>query len=285
MMLLEKKAITSDQLRQAKERVRIKGGYLSHHLIELGFLTDAMLATYLTCQYGYSYLPVRAYTISEEALRMVPAQIASDLSILPIEISDKLLTVAMADPLNKGVAAFLKQLSGCEIVIFVSSLREIRDGIHDHYHITTPPTTLDRSAHDTALRDDLSIPFVSSGLYSGPNRRRYRRLLHPLNAELAIYPQHCCVRIPNISMSGMLLASPDPITRGVHLALTIQLDRTRFVRGIIEVARSEPRKSYITYEPDMPQASNLHEIGTHFIYIPSEDQDILAAFLREHLGR
>jgi hypothetical protein len=46
-MLLSKRIITHDQLKNALEQQKIKGGYLSQRLVELGYVKDTDLATCL----------------------------------------------------------------------------------------------------------------------------------------------------------------------------------------------------------------------------------------------
>lgn len=284
-MLLEKKAITPDQLKECIKRQMIKGGCLTQCLIDAGYLKDTDVATYLTCQYGYSYIPLKAYNVTEEALGMIPAQVACDYGIFPIEKNDRLLTVAMADPLNKGVIETLRQLTHCEIIVFVSTRSEIHEAIIRHYAPSLKRFELDRHQKNNALRDDVINPFISNGFYAGPNRRRYRRLSRPLNIEYFLYPHAVAAKIDNICMAGVLFESHMVLPKGLQLAATLSLDNGKKITCVIELVRCDPKKLLDTIADDNAAATGYFHIGAFFNFLSDMDQDTLADYLQGFLKR
>jgi hypothetical protein len=271
--LVEKKLITPKQLRDAREVHRLKGGYLSQKLIELGFINDASLTTFLTCQYGYSYLPLKAYNIDDTALQMIQQATACDYLVVPIEKNDKLLTVAMVDPLNKGVVEMLRQATRCEIIVFISTRSEILEAIAKYYGNYTS-VQLNGYASDHVLRDDLIIPYVSSGLYSGPNRRRYRRFNEEIDIDCYLYPNIIKVKSINISLSGMLLDSHVMLPKDMQMALCMHMRQLGNIDGVVEIARCEPKL-----------ARNTFEIGVFFNFLSPDNRDTLTKLLRSRLPR
>jgi hypothetical protein len=280
--LVEKKILTPKQLKEAQNQHMLKGGYFSQQIIELGFMNDASLTTFLTCQYGYSYLPLKAYNIDDIALQMIPAQVACDFLVVPIEKNDKLLTVAMADPLNKGVVEILRQATHCEIIIFISTRSEILDAISKYYggYASHP---LDGYTADQALRDDLIIPYVSSDLYSGPNRRRYRRFPEDLDVDCYLYPNIIGTRCLNISLGGVLLESEVMFPKETQMALSMQLSQSCKIKGIVQVVRCESRKTdgYSSGRSNAPQ--NIFEIGAFFNFLPADAHAALNQLLRSKI--
>ncbi|MFA5038927.1 MAG: PilZ domain-containing protein [Candidatus Omnitrophota bacterium] len=279
--LLEKQLLTTEQLKEAFEQQKVKGGYLSQRLIELGYVTDADITTHLTCEFGYSYIPLSAYTITDDALASIPFECACDFCVLPIEKHDKLLTTAMADPLNKGVIELIRQISRCEIVVLVSTRAEISQGIQKYYGAMFKEFELDKFRDDVVLRDNLMEREISNGLYAGLNRRRYKRVPIKLDAEYYVYPNFVKTEIKNISMSGVLFETPVPMPPGSELAINIHLDNYRYVTGVVEIIRSDP--SHLVEASWSNGNKSLYETGAFFSFMPLKNQEMMAQFLRRNL--
>lgn len=279
--LLEKKLITQKQLNDAFEQQKVKGGYLSQRLIEYGYIKDSDITTLLTCEFGYSYIPISSYSVTEDALASIPAECANDFCVLPIEKHDKLLTTAMADPLNKGVIELLRQISRCEIVVLISTRSEIIQGIQKNYQVPYRNFELDRFREDVVLRDNLMDKVISNGLYTGINRRRYKRVPIKLSAEYYLYPNFIKTEIKNISMSGILFETPTPMTTGSELAINIHLDNYRYVTGVVEITRSEP--SNVIDATSGSGAKTLFDTGAFFSFMPENNQEMMAQFLRRKI--
>lgn len=280
-LLLEKKVITQSQLNECLQKQKIKGGYLSQHLIDAGYIKDADLTTCLTCQYGYCYLPLESYAVSEETLKTIPQKFAVDFCVFPIEKNDKLLSIVMADPLNRGVLEILRQITHCEIIVFISTRQEIKKAIEKNYHVEFREFELDRYANDSVLRDNMQSTFVANGLYTGPSRRRYKRLYTDLIAEYYSYPNVIKTKITNISMSGILFEANGSIPNGTQVTMNIHLEQNKFITGVVEICRCESKNLI-----DVIFGTNknsFYEIGGYFDFMPEENQQILAQFLKERL--
>lgn len=284
-MLLEKKLITEEQLKVCIEKYRVKGGYLSQHLIEAGYIKDSDLTTYLTCQYGYCYLPLKSYVIEDDALRAIAPHYIYDYNVMPIEKNDKLLTVAMSDPTNKGVIEMLRRVSRCEIVVFISTRNEIRETIERYFHRPCGNFELDRFINDAVLRDDLLTKKVSNNFYLGLNRRRYRRLYIQMDLEYYAYPNTVKTKVLNVSSSGLLFESNVAIPKGTQMAINLSLSDHKQINGVVEVARCESIKMTNTVFGDDSQMFYFYEVGTFFNFLTLENQDILADFLRKRLSQ
>ncbi|MGE5279393.1 MAG: PilZ domain-containing protein [Deltaproteobacteria bacterium] len=280
--LIEKNVATPGQIDEArKEQLRL-GGYLSTHLIERGILKDSAFATFLTCHYGFSYLPLKAYNISETALKALPARVARDFCVFPVEKSERLLSITMADPLNKGVVEFLRQLTHSEVIVFISTYSEIREAIRNYFG-EDEASRLDRLPNDTVLRDDLVTPFISHSLYTGVNRRRYRRLYQDVELDYRMYPHTIRTNAKNISMSGVLFESNMVLPKGSQLTLALFLDGGRSISAVVDVNRCESKKLANTVFGDDSRVYNLFEVGAAFTFVSNADQEALADFLRQKI--
>ncbi len=282
-ILLEKKLVTREHLKECFDKMRIKGGYLSQHLIDAGYIKDSDLATCLTCQCGYCYLPLRSYSIEESAIKSIPARYAQDFCVIPIEKNDKLLTVAIADPLNKGVLEMLRLVSRCEIIVFVSTRADIVENIQKYYGGPYKTFELDKYNNDTSLRDDMVLKHISNGFYVGPNRRRYRRLYQELELEYYAYPQVIKTKALNISQSGVLFGSNIFIPRGAQLAISLDFGNHKYLAGVVEVSRFQPTRTTTPVPGAKGESRYPYEIGAFFTFLSDENQDMLCEYLKKHL--
>jgi len=281
--LIEKNVATPEQIEEARKEQRRLGGYLSAHLLERGILKDSAFATFLTCHYGFSYLPLKAYNISEAALQALAPEAIRDFCVFPVEKSEKLLSITMADPLNKGVVELLRHLTDSEIIVFISTYTEVREAIKTYFGAQAGPSALDRFPNDMVLRDDLVTPYITHKLYAGVNRRRYLRAVHELELDYHMYPHTIRTRAENISMSGILFESNMVLSKGSQVAIRLYLDKARSLMGVVDVNRCESKKLSSNAFGDDSQVFNLFEVGASFCFLSNADQDALADFLRNKL--
>lgn len=132
-LLLEKGAITQEQLEQALERQKKEGRRIGEILVELNFVTEEDILIALSAQYGWPYLPLANYRIDSEITALVPEKFAREHCLIPIDQIGDVLTVAMADPLDEESLELLKKATGCKIQIFVSTSSDIMKAIEQHY--------------------------------------------------------------------------------------------------------------------------------------------------------
>jgi hypothetical protein len=98
-LLLNEKLITPEQLDEALKNHMIFGIKLGSSLIELGFITDEQLCSFLSRKLGLPAVSPRAMSsISPEVLALVPVELAGKYRVVPIKADGKKLALAMADP-------------------------------------------------------------------------------------------------------------------------------------------------------------------------------------------
>ena len=99
-ILLEEGLITDKQLENALTIQKGKNKKLGKVLIELGYINDMQVAETLTKQLSLQMVDCRKYNPSREILALVPKEIAESRLVLPLELKNKNLLVAMANPLE-----------------------------------------------------------------------------------------------------------------------------------------------------------------------------------------
>ncbi len=133
-LLVEVGIITAEQLQEALEEEKIRGGRLGETLMELGYITEDVLLAFLGKQCGVSYVSLSEYgEIDEEVIRSVPESIARHQTLIPIALEGKTLTIAMSDPLNVFAIDDLRLMTGREINVVIASETEIKNAIEKYY--------------------------------------------------------------------------------------------------------------------------------------------------------
>ncbi|MFH1782663.1 MAG: hypothetical protein ABH848_03500 [Candidatus Omnitrophota bacterium] len=132
-LLIERKFITKEQLDEALELRKKKGGFTGEILIELGYTTEESIAQALTAQYGFPYLPLDNYDISPEVVKIIPKNVAVKFCLVPIDKIGNNLTIAMSNPLNSIAIEDIELISGLCVQIFVSTVTDIKKAIKKYY--------------------------------------------------------------------------------------------------------------------------------------------------------
>lgn len=131
--LLKEGMITEAQLKQALEIEEQREKPLCGILVELNYLSEEELAGYFVEKYGCPYLPLANYEINPEGIKIIPEAVARKHLLFPVDKIGNLLTVATINPLEEKVAEAIKELTGCKVVSYVSTISAIKEAINTYY--------------------------------------------------------------------------------------------------------------------------------------------------------
>src|SRR4051794_12055721 len=126
-VLVKMGKVNREQVVEALDFQKRKGGALGRILIDLGYVKDADLNVALAAQKGYELVELGALNIPKEAIDAVPAQIATTNKVLPIAFDkvNKKLTVVMANQENFRALDDLRSLFGYGIVAKIGDAEQI----------------------------------------------------------------------------------------------------------------------------------------------------------------
>ncbi|MBF0385920.1 MAG: hypothetical protein HQL27_08630 [Candidatus Omnitrophica bacterium] len=133
-ILIERKAVTSEQVKQAVETQRTNKGYIGEMLVKLGYANDMDIIAALVVQCNLPYIAIDKYDIDSDVVRMIPREMASRNWVVPLEKVGDILSVVMADPLNLSLREELKEVTDCRISPFIASKKEIDRAIERVYN-------------------------------------------------------------------------------------------------------------------------------------------------------
>jgi len=127
--------VTREQVVEALDFQKRKGGALGRILIDLGYIKEADLNFALAAQRGYELISLEGRNITKEMVAAVPPQIATTNKVLPIEFdpASKKLKVAMASPENFRALDDLRSLMGYDVQAVLADPDQIDKLIAKHY--------------------------------------------------------------------------------------------------------------------------------------------------------
>ncbi len=132
-ILIKNKLITQEQLAQALEVQKKKGGRLSDIIVNLKFIKENELILTLSQGLGFPLIDLKRFKIDYEIAKIIPVDIARHYQIIPISKMGDTVTVAMADPLNIFAIDHVGSLTGYKINPIIASSKEIMQTIELSY--------------------------------------------------------------------------------------------------------------------------------------------------------
>ena len=132
-LLQKEKLITPEQLQQALNHQKAKGGKLGYNLVKMGFVKDEDITALLSKQYGVPSINLAQFEIDPTILKLIPADTAQKYQILPLSRSGSTLTIAMTDPTNVFAMDDIKVRTGCKVEPVVASEAAVVDAILRYY--------------------------------------------------------------------------------------------------------------------------------------------------------
>lgn len=152
-ILVRESIISATQLRQAQEEQRGSGKRLAYSLAKLGILGEKELTDFLAKQYGVPSISLSEFEIDPEVIDLIPKEVASKHTVLPVQRAGSTLIVAMSDPSNIYAIDDLKFLTGLNIEPVVTTDAAIEEAITRYYEAPEQFDTYDEVIGDLDFED------------------------------------------------------------------------------------------------------------------------------------
>jgi len=119
-LLLMQGALTQEQARQIKFTEIQTGKTQEEIILEQGYVSEKNLVKAKATLYNIPYIDLETTPSSPEALSVLPQQVAQRFRVFPISLDKKLklLSLAMADPLDLTAIGFIEQKTGYQVKPF-----------------------------------------------------------------------------------------------------------------------------------------------------------------------
>jgi type IV pilus assembly protein PilB len=138
-LLKELGYITEEQIQVALEVQKIRRGLLGEILVELGFVSPREIAEAISTQSSKPFIDLTEIVPSESALKILDKNIAKQLVVLPYEISDDTIKVAIANPYDINAIDIVRRRSGKKVEVYVSDKESILKFIELYYFLLENP--------------------------------------------------------------------------------------------------------------------------------------------------
>ncbi len=132
-ILVEEGKITEEQLEKALELQKASNELLGYVLVHMGFVTDRDIIQAYSKQIDVPFVDLEDTQVNLDAVRLVPREVVLRHRIIPIKKNERLLTVAMVNPLNVFAVDDLRQITGLNIKSVIAPEKEILKAIDQYY--------------------------------------------------------------------------------------------------------------------------------------------------------
>jgi len=132
-LLIDNGLITEEALNAALEDQAASGERLGHYLVEKNLVQESDLVRLLSDQYGVPAADIDELEVLSNLLELVPAEMARRYLVVPVQVDDKVLEVAMVDPTDVVAMDDLKFATGLRIQPMVASERAVKEAIERLY--------------------------------------------------------------------------------------------------------------------------------------------------------
>ncbi|HVE81494.1 MAG TPA: hypothetical protein VND93_01550 [Myxococcales bacterium] len=146
-LLLEREAVTQEQLEQGLSHHKKTRQRLGVALIQLGFLTESALAQVLSDALHIPAIDLESIQPEWAAIHMLRSRFCESHDLFPYALegsgkgsSRKMLLVAMSDPLNVPALEEIEFSTGLKVSPRIATLSAIRRSIMRWYHKSNPDT-------------------------------------------------------------------------------------------------------------------------------------------------
>jgi type IV pilus assembly protein PilB len=136
-ILVRENLVTPQQLREALDYQRTSGGRLGSNLVKLGIISDDVITSVLSRQYGVPSINIDLFQIEEEVVKLISQEVALKYTVLPISKVGATLTLAMADPTNVFATDDIKFMTGLNVEPVIASEASIQMAIGKYYSGST----------------------------------------------------------------------------------------------------------------------------------------------------
>ncbi|MGE4609077.1 MAG: type IV-A pilus assembly ATPase PilB [Myxococcota bacterium] len=136
-LLVKENLLTAEQLREARDEARCRGGRIGAQITQLGYLNENELTDFVAKQYGVPSIDLAEFEIDEAVIRLIPEDVATKHTVIPVNRAGSTLILATADPSNIFALDDIKFLTGYNIQPVVAAEDAIRRAIDTHYDQTT----------------------------------------------------------------------------------------------------------------------------------------------------
>jgi type IV pilus assembly protein PilB len=132
-ILVREGLITLEQLKRALQEQKSSGMRLGYTLVKLGFIEETEVTKMLARQYRMPAVDLSRFEVDPKILKLLPPDIATKHTVLPLKREGRTLTVAIADPNNVAAIEDIKFITRCDVFPVIAGEYTLRNAIDRYY--------------------------------------------------------------------------------------------------------------------------------------------------------
>ena len=157
-ILREDNLLTEGQLQAALDKQKETNERLGRILISMGFVDEETVLKVLEAKLGLPLINISRRNLDPEVVKLIPEQLALKYKVIPVELDDDRITLAMADPLNVLAVDDVRIASGCDVEPAIASESDIDSAIATYFG----KDSIVKMVED--IPEDLGLDFDEGGL-------------------------------------------------------------------------------------------------------------------------
>ena len=129
--------LTEEQLQVAHIEATKQKISLHESIIKLGFAGEKQLLAELAATNGLDFMEIITFTIDDEAVQTINANVASHYNIFPLKVANNTIEIATCDPFNKNLKSEIELLldNKYKIKFLLTTSESIKKGIRKAYGV------------------------------------------------------------------------------------------------------------------------------------------------------
>ncbi len=133
-LLVKEGLLTREQLAKAlQEQSQTPGQRIGLTVVKMGMVPETEVVRMLARQYRMPAVDLSRFEVDTRLLKLIPAELASKHTVLPLKRDGRQLTVAIADPTAMGVVDDLKFITRYDIIPVLAGEYSMRMAIEKYY--------------------------------------------------------------------------------------------------------------------------------------------------------
>lgn len=265
-MLVESGLVSGEQMQQALALQERNGGRLEDILVEQNLVTPEQIAILTSLQLRVPFVNLKKQPIDPVALDLMPEAVCRKYGVVPLQVSDGSVIVAMEDPCNVQVIDELTAYLKRRVEPVLALRQEIADALDRNYRVSgeieVQLNQVSAQGRGVATLEELagSAEAIAQAPVVRALNLLLRQAIRDRASDIHIEPQEDHLRI-RFRIDG-ILHEVMSISLSVHQAL---ISRIKIMAGLNIAERRRPQDGQITFK-DGTKETDIRVATSNTVY-------------------
>ncbi|MBI4687191.1 MAG: Flp pilus assembly complex ATPase component TadA [Nitrospirae bacterium] len=156
--LKEKGLVTEERLQMASAHQKVTGALFGETLVKLGFVSSSEIAEALAIQGNVPFLDLSEYVVSEDAIKLVPKDIAEKAGFIPLRLVDNAIEIGVTNPSNILAIDTVQRLTGKQPKVYMTDTARFHETLEEAYFFLENPITQRINKAIAEIKSAASLP-------------------------------------------------------------------------------------------------------------------------------